>query len=193
MDYQKLKKRVIGIITDPMHEWRAIVSEPDDIASLYWNYIVPLAAVPAVGMFIGLGVVGVPFVGRFGILTSLGTAIVVFVQGLVAPIVAAVVIEQLAPKFKSSGSTIDALKLVAYASTPMWVGGAINVLLYLAVLLIVPALYAVYLFYLGLTPIMKTPADNVVPFMVVSAITLVVVNIALRLLLWVFGLPAYGF
>ena len=192
MDYPKLKKRVIGIITDPMHEWRAIVSEPEDIASLYQSYIVPLAAIPAIAMFIGLGVVGVPFVGRFGILTSLGTAVLVFVRGLVAPIVAALVIEQLAPKFKSSGSTVDALKLVAYASTPMWVGGAIYVLLYLGALGIVPALYAVYLFYIGLTPIMKTPADNVVPFMVVSAITLIVVNIALRLLLWVFGLPVYG-
>jgi hypothetical protein len=192
MDVQKLKKRVIGMLTDPMHEWRAIVSEREDVASLYQNYIVPLAAIPAVAMFIGLAVVGVPFVGRARIVTALSTAIVIFVQGLVAPIVAAIVIEKLAPKFKSHGSTVDALKLVAYASTPVWVGGAIYVMLYLVALIVVPALYAIYLFYIGLTPIMKTPADSVVPFMVVSAITLVVVNILLRSVLWVFGLPSYG-
>jgi hypothetical protein len=192
MDLPKLKRRVIGMITDPIHEWRAIVSEPEDIASLYQNYIVPLAAVPAVAMFIGLAIVGVPFVGRYPITTALSTAIVIFIQGLVAPIVVAIVVEQLAPKFKSRASTVDALKLVAYASTPMWVGGAIYVLLYLVALIIVPALYAVYLFYIGLTPILKTPADSVVPFMVVAAITLVVVNIFLRSLLWIFGLPYYG-
>jgi len=192
VDFLRLKRRVVGIITDPMHEWRAIVSEPADIASLYLGYIVPLAAIPAVAMFIGLGVVGVPFVGRFGMVTALGTGVVVFVQGLVAPILVAIVIERLAPKFKSRGSTVDALKLAAYASTPLWVGGGIYVLIYLVALIVAPALYAFYLFYVGLTPIMKTPADQVVPFMVVSAITLVAVNIAFRLLLRLLGLPSYG-
>lgn len=192
MNVQKLQRRVIGMITDPMHEWRAIVSEPEDIASLYQNYIVPLAAIPAVAMVIGLAIIGQPFRGRVGIITALSAAIVIFVQGLIAPIVVAIVVEQLAPKFRSHGSTVDALKLVAYASTPMWVFGAIYIVLYLAALMIGAAAFAVYLFYIGLTPIMKTPADNVVPFMVVSALTLVVVNLVLRSLLVVFGLPYYG-
>jgi hypothetical protein len=192
MDYLKLKARVLGILKDPTREWRTISGETDDIASLYQNYIIPLAAIPAVAMFIGIGIVGVPFLGRFGIFTALSTALIVFVQGLVAPILAAVVIEQLAPRFKSSGSTVEALRLVAYASTPMWVGGAIYVLVYLSPLMILPALYGIYLFYLGLPPMMKTHPNNVVPFMVVSAITIIVVNILLRLLLRVFGLPAYG-
>jgi hypothetical protein len=75
-------------------------------------------------------------VGRFGFFTAITTGVVVFVQTLVAPLVAAIVIERLAPRFNSSGSTVDALKLVAYASTPFWVGSVIYLVIYLAPLML---------------------------------------------------------
>ena len=192
MNVPKLQARVVGMLKNPTFEWRTISAEPDDIQSLYMNYIVPLAAIPAMAMFLGLAIIGVPFVGRFGFFTALSTAIVIYLQTLIAPLVAAIVIEQLAPRFSSSGSTIDALKLVAYASTPVWVGSVIYLVVYLSPLMIVPVIYAVYLFYLGLPPMMKTHPNNVVPFMLVSFLAIIVVNIFLRLLLWVFGLPQYG-
>jgi hypothetical protein len=193
MDFEALKKRVMGILTDPAHEWLVIEAEHNDVASMYKNYIVPLAAIPAVSMFIGQAVIGAPYIGRFGIVTALSAAIFVFLSGLVSPIIAAVVIEKLAPKFKSSGTLVDALKLVAYASTPMWVAGVLYILLYLAPLILVAVLYAVYLYYLGLTPMMKTPPDNVVPFMVVSAIVLLLINVLLASLRTPLGMPTYGF
>jgi len=192
MDVPKLQARVVGMLKDPTYEWRTISAEPDDIQSLYMNYIIPVAAIPAIAMFLGLAIIGVPFVGRFGFFTALSTAMVIYIQTLIAPLVAAIVIEQLAPRFSSSGSTIDALKLVAYASTPVWVGSVIYLVVYLSPLMIVPVVYAVYLFYLGLPPMMKTHPNNVVPFMLVSFLAIIVVNIFLRLLLWVFGLPQYG-
>jgi|RhiMethySRZTD1v2_1073278.scaffolds.fasta_scaffold742266_2 Yip1-like protein len=191
-NFPKLQARVVGILKNPTIEWRTISAEPDDIQSLYINYIIPLAAIPAIARFLAYGIIGVPFVGRFGFFTSLVTAIVVYVMTLVGVLVAAIVIEQLAPRFSSSGSTVDALKLVAYASTPVWVGGVIYLVIYLSPLIILPVIYAVYLFYLGLPPIMKTHPNNVVPFMLVSFIAIVVVNIFLGLVLWVFGLPRYG-
>jgi hypothetical protein len=193
MDFEKLKKRVIGIITEPMHEWRVVESERDDIASVYRNYIVPLAAIPAIALFIGMGIVGVPFVGRFGIITALSSAIFVYLTNLVSPLIAAVVIEKLAPKFKSSGTFVEALKLVAYASTPMWLASVLYVFLYLSPLVLAGAVYAIYLFYLGLPAMMKTPPDNVVPYMVVSAIVLLLVNMLLALLRTLLGMPSYGF
>jgi len=192
MNVPKLQARVVGMLKNPTFEWRTISAEPDDIQSLYMNYIVPLAAIPAMAMFLGLAIIGVPFVGRFGFFTALSTAIVIYLQTLIAPLVAAIVIEQLAPRFSSSGSTIDALKLVAYASTPVWVGSVIYLIVYLSPLMLVPVIYAVYLFYLGLPPMMKTHPNNVVPFMLVSFLAIIVVNIFLRALLWVFGLPQYG-
>ena len=97
--------------------------------------------------------------------------------------IAAVVIEWLAPKFKSSGTRVDALKIVAYSMTPVWIAGILNERLerlrvyplhvpLLAVLGIVAAFYAIYLCYLGLPYVMKTPQDQVVIFMIVSALNL---------------------
>ena len=48
MNFPKLQARVVGMLTNPTIEWRSISSEPDDIQSLYMNYIIPLAAIPAV-------------------------------------------------------------------------------------------------------------------------------------------------
>jgi hypothetical protein len=192
MNFPKLQARVVGMLKNPTIEWRTISAEPDDMQSLYMNYIIPLAAIPAVAMFLGLTIIGVPFAGRVGFITALATAIGLYIQTLIAPLVAAIVIEQLAPRFSSSGSTVDALKLVAYASTPVWIGSVIYLIIYLTPLMIVPVIFAVYLFYLGLPPMMKTHPNNVVPFMLVSFLAIVVVNIFLRLLLWAFGLPQYG-
>lgn len=188
-----LQTRVKGILTTPKSEWLAIAAEPDDVEAIYRNYIVYLAAIPALSMFFGLTIVGLPFFGRYGVTTALASAIATYVTSLVAPFIAAVVLEQLAPKFQSSGGTARALKLVAYASTPVWVAGVFYLVLVLAPLAFVAALYAIYLFYLGLPELMKTPHDKVVPFMVVAAIAIVVLNIVLRAIVSVLGLPSYGF
>ena len=105
---------------------------------------------------------------------------------------AALVIEKLAPRFKSSGSTVNALKLVAYASTPVWVAGVFYLFLYLAPLAFVAVLYSIYLFYIGLPPMMKTHPENVVPYMVVSAIVLLVINIVLAGFRSLLGMPSFG-
>ena len=154
----------------------AIAAEPDDVAAIYRNYIVFLAAIPAVSMFLGLTIFGVPCSDGTASSTALRAAIAMYVSSLVAPFIAAVVLEKLAPRFQSSGSTAQALKLVAYASTPMWVAGVLYLLFVLAPLAMIAALYAIYLFYLGVPVLMKTPYDKVVPFMVVAALVIVVLQ-----------------
>ena len=187
-----LQERVKAILTNPKTEWAAIAAEPDDVAAIYRDYIVYLAAIPAVSMFLGLTIIGIPLFGRFGIGTALGAALAAYASALVAPFIAALVLEKLAPNFRSSGSTAQALKLVAYASTPVWVAGVFYLVLVLAPLALFAALYAVYLFYLGVPVLMKTPPDKVVPFMVVAALVIIVLNVVLRAIVGVFGLPMYG-
>jgi hypothetical protein len=188
-----LQKRVTGILTNPRAEWIAIAAEPDDVAALYRNYIVVLAAIPAVSMFLGLTIIGMPLLGRYGVTSALASAIAMYVSSLVAPFIAAVVIEKLAPRFASTGNTAQALKLVAYSSTPVWVAGVFYLVLVLAPLALIAALYAIYLFYLGLPVMMRTPYDKVVPFMVVAAIAVVVLNVVLRAIVSLLGVPTYGF
>jgi hypothetical protein len=174
-----LQQRVVNILTKPKDEWPVIAEESTDVASLYKEYIAPLAAIPQVCSFIGMATVGVslPFVGhiRVGFAAGLRSLIVGYVMALVGAFIAALIIEKLAPRFKSAGSTVDALKLVAYASTPGWIAGVLSLVPMLGALGILAGLYGIYLFYLGLTPVMKTPSDQVLPYMIVSAICVIVV------------------
>jgi hypothetical protein len=85
------------------------------------------------------------------------------------------VIDRLAPTFQSRSSAIQALKLVAYAWTATWIAGVVSIVPALAALGILAGLYSIYLFYLGVTPMMKTPSEKVVPYMVVSALVIIVV------------------
>ncbi len=178
-----LQTRVIAILTKPADEWRTIAAEPATVEGLIRNYAAPLAAISAVAQFIGFSLIGVsvPFAGtiRVGLVRSLGNAVVSWAFALLAAWIAAFVVEKLAPTFQSKGDTTQALKLVVYSMTPVWVAGVLNLVPVLAVLTIFAALYAVYLFYLGLPPLMSTPSDKVIPYMVVSALVIIVVSIVL--------------
>ena len=108
-----LKTRATNILTKPAAEWPVIAGEHTTPADLLTSYALPLAAIPAVCGFLGRTLVGVPlpFAGtiRVGFFSGLSGAIVQFVFALVGAYIAAVVIEKLAPTFKSSGDTTQAL------------------------------------------------------------------------------------
>src|SRR5207244_1843513 len=122
----------------------------------------PLAAIPAIAQFIGFSLIGitVPFGGaiRIGFVRGFANAVVAWVFALVGAWIAAVVIEKLAPTFQSRGNTAQALKLVIYSMTAVWVAGVLYLVPALGVLVIIAALYAVYIFYLGVAPVMGTPS-----------------------------------
>lgn len=173
-----IQTRVTNILTKPADEWRVIAVEPATVQGLLRDYAAPLAAIPAVCQFIGLSFVGV-FGFRIGLVPGLTSAILTWVLTLVGAWIAAIVIEKLAPTFQSSGTTTQALKMVVYANTPVWVAGVLNIIPGLGVLVIIAALYAIYLFYLGLPVVMATPADKIIPYMVVSAIVIIIISIVL--------------
>jgi hypothetical protein len=175
-----LKDRVIAILTRPKAEWPVIEAEATNTGKLYREYIAILAAIPAISTFIGMSLIGIsiPMFGTFrvGIVRGLANAVVAYVLTLVGVYIAAVVIDRLAPAFESKQDQLQALKLVAYASTPAWVGGVLTIIPPLAILGLLVGLYAIYLFYLGLPVLMKTPAAKVIPYMVVAAIVVIVLN-----------------
>lgn len=175
----QLTTRVTNILKQPAQEWPVIAAESADVASLMTGYAAPLAAIPAVCSWIGMSVVGFGFGIRRGLISGLVAAILSWVFALVGAYVGAFVIEKLAPTFKSSGNTVQALKLVIFASTPVYVAGVLNLIPVLSPLIIIAALYAIYLFYLGVPVLMKTPNDQVIPYMVVSAIVMFVISICL--------------
>jgi hypothetical protein len=174
-----LKERVTKIITDPANEWRRIEPEPTTVAQLFSGYIIPVAAIPAVASFIGSVLIGAPFIGRSNPIYALVVAVLTLGMTLLGTYVSAFVISKLAPTFASISDDRQALKLVAYASTPVWVAGILNIVPLLGVLVMLAWLYCIYVFYLGLPVMMKTPQDKVIPYMVVSALVMIVVSVFL--------------
>src|SRR5688500_18761514 len=172
VDGPALQARVTKILTDPKAEWPVIAAEPMTTEKLYSSYIAPLAAIPVIAGFIGTSIIGVslPFVGQFrvGIVRGIVHAFVTYVLSLVMVYVAALIVDKLAPTFQSTSNQVQALKLVAYSYTAIWVAGVLNVLPVLMPLGILAILYSIYLFYIGLPVMMKTPEPKAVPYMVVS-------------------------
>lgn len=173
--------RVTNILTNPKQEWGVIAGETTSVAALYSGYIIILAAIPAVASFIQLAFISI---GLFrGAMTyALIATIVSYVLGLAAVYLAAFIIEKLAPNFQSQGDTLQALKLVAYANTALWVAGVCNILPFLGILgMIAGGIYSIYLFYLGLPVMMKTPLDKVIPYMIVSAVVILIIQMVIVL------------
>jgi hypothetical protein len=171
-----LTTRVRNILMQPTQEWRTIATESADVGSLIRDYAAPLSAIPAFCAWIGGSIIGYGFF-RVGLVRGFANAVVSWVFGLVGCWLAAMVIEKLAPSFGSRGNTAQALKLVVYASTPVWVAGVLDLIPPLAVLIVIAALYALYLFYVGLPIVMHTPPDKVIPYIAVSAVTVILVMI----------------
>lgn len=175
--------RVKNILLRPGAEWQVINLEPATIKGLYMGYALILAAIPPLSTLIGQQIFGVGFgFGGFGISTrpAIGPAIVgaLLMYGLSLAMVAvmAYVVNALAPTFRSEKNLVRAFQLVVYGYTASWVAGIFGLIPALAVLSIV-GLYSIYVIYKGLPVMMRTPQDQVIPYMAVTALIAIVASV----------------
>ena len=167
--WDRLVTRVQAILTSPKSEWPIIADEPATAADIYRNYVLILAAIPAICSFIQSSIVGIriPFAGtiRVGIVTGLGGAVVSYVLTLAGIFIMAAIIDALAPRFGGSKNQVQALKTAAYAYTAYCVAGVGQIIPLIGVLvLLAGGLYSLYLLYLGLPFTMKSPPDRAVSY-----------------------------
>jgi hypothetical protein len=187
-----LPRRVARILTNPRAEWQVIAGEHDDVGAICRGYISILALIPGVSVLAGIAMMGGRFLGVAGVTTAITAVFVSWFIALGSSIAVAVIIEKLAPAFNSEGDTAQALKLVAYSSTPIWLAG-ISYFFFVALgpIVVLAWAWAVYLFFAGAPIVMKTPRANVIPFVLVSILAVVIVNIVLRATFAVFRIPYY--
>lgn len=191
-----LVDRVKNTLLAPRSELQVIDAEPATVNSLYAGYIAPLAAIPAICRAIGMSLIGVSFFGqhfRTPILTSIVGAVVMFVVTLVMVYVAAFIVDALAPTFTGTKNMVQALKVVAFSATPVWVAG---------ILFLIPAigtpisllalLYGLYLLYLALPVLMKSPADKAPGYTVVVIIACFIVGFIIGIIVSALGLSMMG-
>jgi len=188
-----LFERVKSIIMTPRTEWPVIASEEPDIAGILKGYVLPLALIHAIAHMVGLGIIGRGMMASFSWGIAMG--LIQFILAFVGVYLSAYVIAYLAPKFGSQQDMGRAVQLVAYSYTPAWVAGILSIVPVLGVLTFVGGIYGLYLMYLGLPHMMKTPQDKAIGYLVVSILAVIVSYWVITLLLTpiilgVFGLSA---
>jgi hypothetical protein len=172
--------RVKAILMTPKTEWPVIATETTTVADLYKNYVVILAAIPPLAMFIGMSIIGMGFY-RMPIGSGLTMAVAMYVMALVAVYVVALIIDALAPTFGSTKDQMQALKTAAYSLTAYWVSSIFLILPGLGNLVaLLGGLYGLYLLYLGLPFTMRTPPDKAVAYTAVTVICTIVVMFVLN-------------
>ena len=181
-----LVARAKAILMTPKQEWPVIDTEPLNVRELLLGYVLPLAAIGPIARFLGVSIFGYGGVFRVSIGSAISMAILGFVLAVISVFVMAWVINALAPQFGATQDMSQAIKLSAYSATASWVAGIFYLVPSLWILAAIAGLYSLYLFYLGLPIVMKTPADKVVTYMVVIIVSVIV-------LFWITSLIGRGF
>lgn len=175
-------QRVKDILLTPKQVWPFIEAEPADVPTLYTQYIMILALIPAVAGFIGTTLVGGNVLGysvRVSFFQGLVTMVVGYVSSLAMVFILALITDALAPVFSGQKNLMNALKLVAYGSTAGMVGGIFSVIPAFSMLGLLASLYSIYLLFVGVPVLMKCPEEKALPY---TAIVLVCGLIAFAVL-----------
>ena len=149
-----LFERVKGILVDPKAEWPRIKPEPGEMVYLFANYVAVLAAIPAICGWIAWIVVGAPVV------TGVVITLIRYLLSFVSVYLLALIIDALAPTFDADKNFDNALKLAVYSATPFWLSGIFSLVPVLGFVRVVALVYAAYLLWLGVPPLMRCPPDK---------------------------------
>ncbi len=189
MDFNKIIARVKNILMAPRAEWPVIAAEPETVQGLYKNYIVIIAALAPIGTFIGLLLFGIsiPFIGtiRLGVGTLISQLILSYLVSLGMTFVIALIIDALAPSFGGVKNQVQALKAAAYAFTPVWVVGFLNILpigVIVGLLTLAALIYSIFLLNLGLQHTMQSPSTRSAGYTAVVIIIGIVIGFILQMI-----------
>jgi hypothetical protein len=182
-----LIERIKNIVLSPRSEWPIIAPEPTSIGQLYIGYVMPLAALAAVMSFVHLALIGVsvPFADavRMPIESGLVSAVAAFGFGLVGIFLVGLIVNGLAPTFSGQRDLRQALKVAAYALTPAWLSSVLALSPILPTLLqFLAGLYGIYVLYLGLPIVMRSPREKAFGYTAMVVICTILLGIVMGIL-----------
>ncbi|MDB5693873.1 MAG: sodium:phosphate symporter [Alphaproteobacteria bacterium] len=178
-----LVDRVKRILLEPKAEWARIDVEQTSVGAIFRNWVLILAAIPALADLVGSLAFGHSFFGityRPSPMQAVASAIVRYVLSVAGIFLLALLIDALAPQFGGTRSRLQAVKVAAYSATAAWIAGIFGLIPSLAVLGIV-GLYSLYLLYLGLPRLMKVAEDKAAAYTAVTVIAALVLALVVGL------------
>lgn len=177
--------RIKGILLQPKAEWQAIDAEPATTNSILMGWVVPLAAIRPIAMFIGMMVFGYNFLLvhiRPSIGWALTNAILSFISAIVGVWLLALIIDALAPSFGGTKNPVQAMKVSAYSATASFVAGIFWIVPTLGMIGALLGLYSLYLLYVGLPVLMKSPPEKALGYTIVTILVAIVVFVVLGMI-----------
>ena len=184
-----LIERVKNILITPKTEWDVINGETATTQSLLMGYVLPLAIVSAVGPILN----GLIFGGIIGMKFFIITAVIGLIVSAVGFYVTTIIVDMLAPSFGSEKNMGKSAQLIAYSSTPSFIAGLLSFIPVIGwILPFVAWAYGIYLMYLGIGPIKKTPEDKKIVYMIVAYVIMIVISLILGAILTMILFAALG-
>lgn len=173
--------RVKNILINPQKEWQVVNGEAGNPAGITTTYLLPLTLVGALAAFIGFGLIGVG-VGLFkitGVDWGIKMALGYVIRTIISVFILAIIIDALATNFGSEKNFNKSFQVAAYSATAGLVGGIFLIIPALGILAGLASLYGLYLLYIGLPILKKTPADKAVNYFVVVLVVAIIVGVIL--------------
>jgi hypothetical protein len=175
-----LVSRAKNIVLSPKTEWEVIAAEESSVKSIYLEYLVVLAAIPAVAAFIGMSLIGISVFGmqvRVPFISGIVQLVLSYGLSLLGIYLLGLVIDALASSFQAQKNPLNAFKLAAYSMTPSMLAGVLSILPALSPLALLAGLYGIYVLFLGIPTLMKAPQDKAIPYTAVAVVCAIVINL----------------
>ncbi|MDA3881568.1 MAG: Yip1 family protein [Prolixibacteraceae bacterium] len=183
---EKMINRIKEVLLNPGEAWKVIRKDEGVVSDILKQYVLPLAAIPALASLIGYWLIGikVPLWGRYSSFEwGLSQAITSYVSLVAGVLITGWVISYLASRFNAKVTLGNAVKMVAYSYTPVFVAGIFYLVPSLAIIAGLAGLYSLYILYLGFEPITNVPKEKRTAYFVVSILVLILVYFLLALLI----------
>ncbi|MDD2552738.1 MAG: Yip1 family protein [Dysgonamonadaceae bacterium] len=185
-------------IVNPKLEWEVAKENTNSAQQHVVTYVLPLALISAIAIFIGVGLIGYRVLGYRvqSVSGGLVQAIMSLISILIGVYLSGFVIHKLAPTFNTSVSLDKAVKLVGFSYTAILLAGILNIFPPLAFFTFLGGLYSLYILYLGFKPMTNVSDDKSMSYFLVSLLVIVAVYFIIGLILagiiGVLGFRAFG-
>lgn len=172
-------------ILNPKAEWDVAKEDTSTAQQHVMTYVLPLALVSAVAIFIGVGLIGYRVMGYRvqSVSGGLMQAIISLVSILIGVYLSGFVIHKLAPTFNTTISLDKAVKLVGFSYTAILLAGVLNIFPPLAFFTFLGGLYSLYILYLGFKPMTNVSEEKSMSYFIVSLLVIVAVYVIIGLIL----------
>ncbi len=185
-------------ILSPKSEWEVVKSDKDTAHQHVMKYVLPLALISAVAIFIGVGLIGYRVLGYRiqSVSGGLAQAIMSLASILIGVYLSGFVIHKLAPTFDTTVSLDKAVKLVGFSYTAILLAGVLNIFPPLAFLTFLGGLYSLYILYIGFKPMTNVSDEKSTSYFIVSLLVIVgvyvIIGVVLAGIIGVLGFTALG-